>query len=104
MVDIAGSRRLALELVASFFTPDNVFSEERKDTMIEFQDGYERGEWLKIVRAVLKGGSTKDGKVAVKIADYVLEQDRARISKSMKQAGEEFEREQERLRRDLYSR
>ncbi len=69
--------------------------------MIEFHNELERKEWHKVVKAVLKGGKTMQGKDAVEIADYVLEQDRARISKSMEQAREEFEREQERLQRDF---
>ena len=70
--------------------------------MIEFSTAYERDQWYKVVRAILNGRPAT-AEIAVEIADYVLEQDRARISKSMKQAREEFEKEfkehQERFRR-----
>ena len=66
--------------------------------MIEFHDASEQIEWRKMVRAVLKGGSTKDGKVAVETSDYVLEQDRTRTSKRMEQEREENKREVERLK------
>ena len=55
--------------------------------MIEFQTVYERDEWYKVVRAVLKGSFLANGKDAVKTADYVLEQDRKRVAKL--QAAEE---------------
>ena len=66
--------------------------------MIEFHNELERKEWHQVVKAVLKGGS-RDGKAAVAVADYVLEQDRARISKSMEQAREEHKRELEEHKR-----
>ena len=68
--------------------------------MIEFQGWGERNDWLKTVRAVLKGGSTRDGKLAVKVADYVVEQGRARVSKKMQQDQKEAEREHEKMRRE----
>ena len=44
--------------------------------MIDFTDGSEFIEWTRTVRAALKGGNS--GEAAVEIADYVIEQARAR--------------------------